>query len=258
MISIKGGLAGLLPRPKAAGKTSSDEMLITRIAGGDRPAIRALFARHQLRLYRFLVRIVRDETLAEELLSDVFMVVWRQAAQFEARATVSTWLLAIGRHKALSALRRRTTVELDSETASTIPTSADDPEILLQKKDSGEVLRQCVAALSPAHGQIIDLVYYHEKSISDVAEIVGIPEATVKTRMFYARRKLAELVQAANARSKPKVPRGGLGIPRKAVHIVSDTHVDSSPTLLSTLKQQPRPGRAIGLHSSLSPGLPWR
>jgi len=100
---------------------------------------------------------------------------------------------------------------------STIPTSADDPEILLQRKDSGEVLRQCVGALSPAHRQIIDLVYYHEKSISDVAEIVGIPEATVKTRMFYARRKLAELVQAAKARSKPKVPRGGLGIPRRAV-----------------------------------------
>jgi RNA polymerase sigma-70 factor (ECF subfamily) len=53
------------------------------------------------------------------------------------------------------------------------------------------------AALSPAQAQIIDLVYYHEKSVSDVAEIVGIPEATVKTRMFYARRKLAELVQAA-------------------------------------------------------------
>jgi RNA polymerase sigma-70 factor (ECF subfamily) len=74
---------------------------------------------------------------------------------------------------------------------------ADDPEILLDKKNSSEVLRKCVIALSPAHGQIIDLVYYHEKSVGEVAEIVGIPEATVKTRMFYARRQLATLVTAA-------------------------------------------------------------
>jgi RNA polymerase sigma-70 factor, ECF subfamily len=197
MISVKAATATVLPPQEAADKTSSDETLITRIAGGDELAMRTLFARNHLRLYRFLARIVRDETLAEELLSDVFLVVWRQAAQFEARATVSTWLVAIGRHKALSALRRRTTEELDNETASAIPDAADNPEILLQKKDSGELLRQCVAALSPTHGEIIDLVYYHEKSIRDVAEIVGISEATVKTRMFYARRKLAELVQAA-------------------------------------------------------------
>jgi RNA polymerase sigma-70 factor (ECF subfamily) len=197
MILTQTGTATVLPRQTAADKTSSDETLITRIAGGDELAMRTLFARHQVRLYRFLVRIVRDETLAEDLLSDVFLDVWRQAAQFEARAAVSTWLLAIGRYKALSALRRRTDVELNDEMASTIADPADDPEILLQKRDSGEVLRQCVAALSPAQAQIIDLVYYHEKSVSDVAEIVGIPEATVKTRMFYARRKLAELVQAA-------------------------------------------------------------
>jgi RNA polymerase sigma-70 factor, ECF subfamily len=190
------GTAAVLPLRAAAYNPSSDEILITRIAAGDQLAMRTLFVRHQVLLYRFLVRTVRDEALAEELLSDVFLDVWRHAAQFEGRATVSTWLLAIGRYKALSALRRRTEVQLDGEMAATIADSTDNPEILLQKKHSGEVLRQCVTALSPAQGQIIDLVYYHEKSISEVAEIVGIPEATVKTRMFYARRKLAELVQA--------------------------------------------------------------
>src|SRR6266851_1685095 len=195
MISAITHTAAVLPRQPPS--KTSDESLIQRIAAGDQLAMRTLFARHQVRLYRFLVRIVHDETLAEDLLSDVFLDVWRQAAQFEARAAVSTWLLAIGRYKALSALRRRTDVELNDEMASTIADPADDPEILLQKRDRGEVLRQCVAALSPAQAQIIDLVYYHDKSVSDVAEIVGIPEATVKTRMFYARRKLAELVQAA-------------------------------------------------------------
>jgi RNA polymerase sigma-70 factor (ECF subfamily) len=175
----------------------SDESLIQRIAAGDQLAMRALYARHQVRLYRFLVRIVRDETLAEDLLSDVFLDVWRQAASFEARSSVSTWLLAMGRYKALSALRRRRDVELDDKMASSLVDPADNPETALEKKNTGEVLRQCLAGLSPAHGQIIDLVYYHEKSVSEVAEILAIPEATVKTRMFYARKRLGNLVIAA-------------------------------------------------------------
>jgi RNA polymerase sigma-70 factor (ECF subfamily) len=148
-------------------------------------------------VYRFVLRMVRDETLAEDLLSDVFFDVWRQADRFEARAAVSTWILGIARFKALSALRRRPNVEFDDEMVAAIEDPADDPEVALQKKNSGEVLRHCLAALSPEHGQIIDLVYYHGKSVREVAEIIGIPEPTVKTRMFYARKRLAEQIKAA-------------------------------------------------------------
>src|SRR5207245_250680 len=91
----------------AAAETSSDETLIRRIAGGDQLAMRTLFARHRVPIYRWLLRIVHDETLAEDVLSDVFLDVWRQAAAFEGRPSVSTWLLAIARHKALSARRGR-------------------------------------------------------------------------------------------------------------------------------------------------------
>jgi RNA polymerase sigma-70 factor, ECF subfamily len=189
--------ASVLPWPDPAATSSSDQTLIQRIAGGDQLAMRALFARHQIRLFRFLVRIVRDQTAAEDLLSDVFLDVWRKANQFEGRSSVSTWLLAIGRLKALSALRRRTHVVLNDEIAATIADPADDPETVLGKKNNSEALRRCVATLSPAHSQIIDLVYYHDKSVSEVAEIVGISEATVKTRMFYARKQLATLVMAA-------------------------------------------------------------
>src|SRR5947209_11519902 len=123
----------------AAAETSSDETLIRRIAGGDQLAMRTLFARHRVPLYRWLLRIVKDETLAEDLLSDVFLDVWRQAAQFEARAAVSTWLLAIARFKALSAMRRRMDVELDDEMAATIADPADDPEVALQHKNGAEI-----------------------------------------------------------------------------------------------------------------------
>jgi RNA polymerase sigma factor (sigma-70 family) len=107
-----------------------------------------------------LLRLVGDETLAEDLLSDVFLDVWRQAAAFEARSSVSTWLLAIARYKALSARRRRTHVELDEEIASKVADPADDPEVLLQKKNRAELLRHSLARLSPEHGEIVDLVYF--------------------------------------------------------------------------------------------------
>jgi len=156
-----------------------------------------LFARHRVAIYRWLLRIVHDETLAEDLLSEVFLDVWRQAASFEGRASVSTWLLAIARHKALSALRCRIDAELDARIASTVADPADDPEAALQKKNRSELLRSSLAALSPEHGEVIDLVYYHGKSVKEVADIVGVGEGTVKTRMFYARKKLADLVAAA-------------------------------------------------------------
>jgi RNA polymerase sigma-70 factor (ECF subfamily) len=67
----------------------------------------------------------------------------------------------------------------------------------LQEKNRGELLRQALTRLSLEHREIIDLVYYHEKSVEECATILGIPAATVKTRMFYARKKLAELVKDA-------------------------------------------------------------
>ena len=181
----------------SANQATSDEVLIGRIAKGDRLAMQVLFARHHVRVYRFVLRLVGNPTVAEDLISEVFLDVWRQADRFEGRSAVSTWLLAIARFKALSALRKKPDEALDEETAEAIEDTSDDPEVSLEKKDKSAALRQCLQKLSPEHREIIDLVYYHEKSVEEVAEIVGIPENTVKTRMFYARKKLAELLQAA-------------------------------------------------------------
>lgn len=178
-------------------QATSDEVLIGRIANGDRLAMQVLFARHHVRVFRFVVRLVRNESTAEDLISDVFLDVWRQAGRFEGRSAVSTWLLSIARFKALSALRRRPDEELDEDTAGAIEDPADDPEIALEKKDKSVLIRKCLMGLSAEHREIVDLVYYHEKSVEEVAEIVGIPENTVKTRMFYARKKLGELLKAA-------------------------------------------------------------
>jgi RNA polymerase sigma-70 factor, ECF subfamily len=177
----------------------SDDILLMRIATGDRLAMRALFARHRVAVYRWLLRIAGNPASAEDLTSEVFLEVWRNATSFERRSSVSTWLLAIARYKALSALRRRGDEALGDQALIEIPDGADDPEIALQKKDDAERMREALAALPSNHRQVIDLVYYHGKTIKEVGEVLSIPAATVKTRMFYARRRLAQELTALAA-----------------------------------------------------------
>jgi RNA polymerase sigma-70 factor, ECF subfamily len=156
-----------------------------------------LYARHHVRVYRFALRVLRDNALSEDVVSDVFLEVWRSADQFEGRSAVSTWLLGIARLKAFSALKGCPEEELDERAANTIEDPADDPASSFERKDTGSVLRECLSGLPREHREIIDLVYFHEKSIAEVAEIVGIPRNTVKTRMFSARKQLAAMLQAA-------------------------------------------------------------
>src|SRR5438874_12569711 len=181
----------------AAAQATSDEMLLENIAAGGRTAMLTLYARHNVRVYRFILRIVRDATLAEDLVSQVFLDVWRTASQFQGRSQVSTWLLSISRFKALTALRQRRYEDLDQEDVLEIADEADTPEASLDRSNTSAILRACVAKLSPAHREIINLVYYHEKSVEDVGQSIGIPQSTVKTRMFYARKQLADLLKGA-------------------------------------------------------------
>ena len=183
-------------RSAKSGKETSDEVLVGLVAQGDKDAMQLLYQRHNVRVFRFLLRFVDREATAEDLVSEVFIEAWRHADKFEARSQVLTWLLAIARHKALSALRRRSTDELDDEVLEFIEDTSDDPEVTVQKTERSALLAECLKQLSPAHREIIDLVYYHERSIDDVAQIIGVPQNTVKTRMFYARKRMAELLAA--------------------------------------------------------------
>jgi RNA polymerase sigma-70 factor, ECF subfamily len=184
-----------------AAQATSDEMLLESIADGGRTAMHILYSRHNVRVYRFILRMVRDASMAEDLTSQVFLDVWRTASQFEGRSQVSTWLLSIARFKALTALRQRRHEDIDQEEMLEIADDADTPEDSLDRSTTSAILRACVAKLSPAHREIINLVYYHEKSVEEVGAIIGIPQSTVKTRMFYARKQLAELLKGAGVDS---------------------------------------------------------
>ena len=178
-----------------AAQATSDDMLLESIADGNRTAMHMLYCRHNVRVYRFILRIVRDATTAEDLVSQVFLDVWRTAGQFQGRSQVSTWLLSIARFKALTAMRQRRFEDIDQDDVRQIPDDAETPETSLDRSDTSAILRACVAKLSPAHREIINLVYYHEKSVEEVGQIIGIPQSTVKTRMFYARKQLADLLK---------------------------------------------------------------
>jgi len=172
----------------------SDEALIKAIAAGSQAAMRALYARHGGRVARFIARLVSDPARAEDLVSEVFIDVWRHAGRFEGRSQVSTWILSIARFEALSALCRRGETELDETTMEMIVDTADTPEQTVLKEDRSVQLRNCLAQMSREHREIIDLVYFHDKSVEEVARITRMPKNTVKTRMFYARKRLAQLL----------------------------------------------------------------
>jgi RNA polymerase sigma-70 factor, ECF subfamily len=135
MITVTGcsrQVVGSQPTQTAVRQETSDEALIKAIADGDRRAMQTLFQRHHVRVYRFVQRLTNDASVAEDLVSDVFMDVWRQADGFKAQSQVSTWLMSIARHKALSALRRRPDEQLDEHMAAAIEDPADGPEAIMR------------------------------------------------------------------------------------------------------------------------------
>jgi RNA polymerase sigma-70 factor, ECF subfamily len=176
----------------------SDDALIKAIARGDRSAMRTLYDRHNMRLYRFILRIVPDAGRAEDIVSEVFIDVWSQAGRFEGRSQVSTWILSIAHFKALTARHqhRHRNAELDETALEWLPDSSENPEQAVLNKDCSAQLRVCLAQMSRNHREIIDLIYYQDKSVEEAAKIIHMPKNTVKTRMYYARKQLGRLLSA--------------------------------------------------------------
>lgn len=178
------------------GEGTPDAVLIERIAASNRLAMQVLYLRHRTRVYRQILRIVRDQPTAEDLLSETFLDVWRKAASFRNQSSVPTWLSAIARHKAISETRRRSYQRMHIQ-YSPAPDEAEDPEACLQKKDQFSALRRSLAQLSPKHRRVVNLFYFEDKSAEEVAAMLSAPRNTVKTRVFYARRHLWEMLRAA-------------------------------------------------------------
>ena len=182
----------------AAPQLPSDQDLVARMADGDQSALRELMRSNRARLQRFVGRMLYDRDQIDDVVNDTFMAAWRQAGKFERRASVATWLLAIAKNRALSVRREhwRREEALDDDYAATLVDHRDTPDMVLEQRDGAKVLRRLTAELPVHQAQLINLVYNQGKSVREAAAIVGIPDNTVKTRMFLARRRLASLLAA--------------------------------------------------------------
>jgi RNA polymerase sigma-70 factor (ECF subfamily) len=175
----------------------SDQALIQSMADGDKRAFKMLYVRHRVRVFRFAMRLVGNESTADEVVNEVFLEAWRHAQDFKGRSQVATWLLSIARFKALSELRRRSEAQLDEVAAAVIEDPADTPSMSMEKHQRSDILQKCLARLSPIHREVINLIYYQGKKVEEVAQVTGAPISTIKTRMHYARSRMAELLAEA-------------------------------------------------------------
>jgi RNA polymerase sigma-70 factor, ECF subfamily len=169
---------------------------IQRIAEGDRDAFEKLYAAYQTRLFRYLLRMVSDTGAAEELTNDTMVAAWKAAGSFRGHSKASTWLFGIARHKALNVLRQRQVVTVEVESAMAVAALSAGPEQSVARDHLRQTMKQALEELSAEHREVMELTFYQELSYQEIAEIIECPVNTVKTRMFYAKKKLQEILES--------------------------------------------------------------
>ena len=181
-----------LRRGSGAPSTEDEAALLRQVSERDRRAFELLYRVYYRRLTRFLAQVTRRPQLVDEIVNDTTLVVWRKAATFNHASRVSTWIFAIAYRKALKALRRAAEPPpppWDGDSG-----WSDGPETELIARESRNRLRRALDGLSADQRAVVELTYFHGYAYREIAQIVGCPVDTVKTRMFHARRKLKVLL----------------------------------------------------------------
>lgn len=167
--------------------------LLDGIKRGRRADFDALYRLYHPRLWRFLTHLMRQPEAIEEVLNDTMMVVWQRADSFDGRSKLSTWVFGIAYRKALKAMSRQD-LPLDIDEADEPTDPGPGPAEQLGLTQLRGRLREALAELSLEHRAVVELCYFHDMAYGEIAEVVGCPPETVKTRMFYARRRLRLLL----------------------------------------------------------------
>ena len=178
--------------------TSSPEQevqWIRSVAKHDRAAFEHLYRAYERRLYRYLLGIVHGPEAAEELTSDVMIEVWKNASRYRGHAKPSTWLFGIAHNKAIDLLRRKQPQVTELHAAANAADPAPGPEAHVIDDVDRRELAACLDALSVDHRAVLDLTFNQGCSQAEIAQIVGCPVNTVKTRLFYAKRQLRQILE---------------------------------------------------------------
>ena len=181
-----------------AERDERDRDLVDRVADGDRRAFELLYRSHHPRLARFLSRQLKRPELVEEVVNDTMLTLWRRPDSFAGTSRLSTWLFSIAYRKALRTYGRFDEV-VEDDVSEGRPSEEPNSEELLGRRQVGAALHEAIAALSPDHRTVIHLTYFHDFGYKEIAEIMGCPVDTVKTRMFHARRKLKAILAGEQA-----------------------------------------------------------
>jgi RNA polymerase sigma-70 factor (ECF subfamily) len=170
--------------------------LLARISRGDLAAFERLYRLYQPRLTRFLTTLLKRPQLIEEVLDDTMIVVWQSAGNFRGSSKPSTWVFAIAYRKAAKARARWP--EPVEEPAFDERVSEDPlPDEEIHQERLRSALLKAMDQLSADHRAVVDLTYFHGLGYREIAEIVGCPVDTVKTRMFHARRRLKQAMSGS-------------------------------------------------------------
>jgi RNA polymerase sigma-70 factor (ECF subfamily) len=173
---------------------------LRQTAQGDRAAFERLFRAYEHRLYRYVLGIVRTPQTAEEITGDVMLEVWRHASRFRELSKVSTWIFGIAHHKAVDALRRRAPQHIELHELAGVEDQKRGPEEVAIAHSASREVAQALEELSPEHRAVLELTFTHGYSQAEIAQIVGCPVNTVKTRVFYAKQHLRKILDGAGAR----------------------------------------------------------
>jgi len=173
--------------------------LIRAVAKGDRKAFEQLFRLYHSRVFKFSIRMVRDQMLAEEVACDTLYAVWNSASNFREKSTVSSWILGIAYNRSLKCFNRDARHTNNRESAyqmdELVEQSPDaNPEEVANDSMEISLLNQAMSALSTDHRAVLELIGLGY-SVNEIATIVDCPENTVKTRTFHARRQLRAALQ---------------------------------------------------------------
>lgn len=166
--------------------------LLRRVGAGDRVAFQALYRAYFGRLARFLDRMIRNVALIEEVINDTMLVVWQKADSYDGSCKLSTWIFGIAYRQGLKALNG-----LDEPLEAAQDQSAaegDEPEQLLQTRQMQAGVGRALASLPLEQRVVVSLTYYHGMAYQEIADTMGCPLNTVKTRMFHARLKLKDIL----------------------------------------------------------------
>lgn len=171
----------------------SDSDLLRSVAGGDESALAELYQRYHVDIYNYLLRLIHDRRVAEDLLQEVFVAVWQGAARFRGRSSVKNWVFRIAHNQAVNWLRRLSRLPLESDLKDL--GSDFDVESLSLRHWRAKQVHEALDELTPNHRAVVELAFVHGLSYAEIAEVVGCPLGTVKSRMSYALRYLGGLLR---------------------------------------------------------------